>query len=181
MIHANKTIAYGTILGLLVFGGFSINDAFGEGFLKFDGIDGESQDRDHKDWSDLVSFSHQIAKTDANTNRPTLDLGFAVTKTLDKASPKIQEATLTGKLIPSMTLDLTRNLAEEKRAVYYAYELKNVQITSYSISGSGQGDVPVESFSLNFEEIKVTYTEHGPDGSKKGNVEYEWKVEKGTK
>ena len=165
-----------------MFGGFFINDAFGAGYLKFDGIDGEAQDRGHQNWSDLVSFSHQIAKTDSNTNRPTLDLGFAVTKTLDKASPKIQEATVTGKLIPSVTLELTRNMAGSASMPYYAYELKNVQITSYSISGSGQaGDIPTESFSLNFEEIQVTYTEYDSDGSKKGHVEYSWKVEKGTK
>ena len=28
----------------------------------------------------------------------------------------------------------------------------------------------------NFEEIKVTYTEYGDDGSNMGNVEYKWKV-----
>ena len=33
--------------------------------------------------------------------------------------------------------------------------------------------------SLNFEEIKVTYTETDSKGSKKGNVEYTWKVEEG--
>ncbi|NIP61552.1 MAG: hypothetical protein GWN01_10595, partial [Nitrosopumilaceae archaeon] len=111
-------------------------------------IEGETKDRDHKNWSDLVSFSHQIAKKDPNTNRPTLDLGFAVSKTLDKASPKIQEAVVTGKLIPSMTLELTRNLGDSGRVTYYAYELKNVQVTSYSISGTGQaGEVPMESFS----------------------------------
>jgi len=34
--------------------------------------------------------------------------------------------------------------------------------------------------SLNFEEIKVTYTECDPStGKAKGNVEYSWKVEEG--
>jgi type VI protein secretion system component Hcp len=56
-------------------------------------------------------------------------------------------------------------------------------VTSYSISGSAQGeDVPTEQFSLNFEEIKVTYTEQDKaTGQPKGNVEYSWKVEEGTK
>ena len=31
----------------------------------------------------------------------------------------------------------------------------------------------------NFEEIKVTYTEYDEGGNNLGNVEYEWKVEKG--
>ena len=63
---------------------------------------------------------------------------------------------------------------------YYAYELKNVQVTSYNISGSGQSeDVPSEDFSLNYEEIKVTYTECDEKGGSKGNIEYTWKVEEG--
>jgi len=63
---------------------------------------------------------------------------------------------------------------------YYAYELKNVLVTSYSVGGSGQSDdVPMEQFSLNYEEIKVTYTENDSKGKKKGNVEYSWKVEEG--
>jgi len=32
---------------------------------------------------------------------------------------------------------------------------------------------------LNFEEIKVTYTECDSSGQSKGNVEYSWKVEEG--
>jgi type VI protein secretion system component Hcp len=66
------------------------------------------------------------------------------------------------------------------RVTYYAYELKNVQVISYQISGSGQSEsVPTESFALNFEEIKVTYTENDAKGGKKGAVEYSWKVEEG--
>ena len=55
-------------------------------------------------------------------------------------------------------------------------------VTSYSIGGSAQSDpVPTETLSLNFEEIKVTYTEFGETGQAKGNVEYTWKVEEGVK
>ena len=51
----------------------------------------------------------------------------------------------------------------------------------YNISGSGQSeDVPMEDFSLNFEEIKVTYTEADAAGKKKGSVEYSWKVEEAS-
>ena len=39
--------------------------------------------------------------------------------------------------------------------------------------------MPTESFSLNGEEIKVTYTEADSKGKSKGNVEYSWKVEEG--
>jgi type VI protein secretion system component Hcp len=48
------------------------------------------------------------------------------------------------------------------------------------VSGSGQAeDVPMDNLSINFEEIKVTYTENDAKGKKKGNIEYTWKVEEG--
>ena len=53
-------------------------------------------------------------------------------------------------------------------------------VTSYQVSGGDQ-DKPSETFSLNFEEIKVTYTEMDEKGSKKGDVKYGWKVEEGKK
>jgi type VI secretion system secreted protein Hcp len=39
--------------------------------------------------------------------------------------------------------------------------------------------VPMDNLSINFEEIKVTYTENDAKGKKKGNIEYTWKVEEG--
>jgi type VI protein secretion system component Hcp len=61
---------------------------------------------------------------------------------------------------------------------YLKYELKNVMISSYSVSAeSGR---PMEQFSINFEEIKVTYTEQVA-GKSSGKVEYTWKVEEGVK
>ena len=75
---------------------------------------------------------------------------------------------------------MTASTTDEGRVTYYAYELKNVMVTSYNIGGDGQSEsVPTENFSLNFEEIKVTYTECDRAGKKKGNVEYSWKVEEG--
>ena len=49
-------------------------------------------------------------------------------------------------------------------------------VSSYDVSGASQ-DKPMENFSLNFEEIKVTYTEMDSEGKKKGKVEYGWDVE----
>ena len=155
-------------------------------YIKFDGVDGEAQDKDHKGWSDLVSFNQAIHKPMAGANGPTRRRGdvvledVQVVKELDKSSPKIAEAVCKGKVFPKVQIHVTASYTDSGRQTYYAYELKNVQVTSYDISGHGQSEeVPVENFSLNFEEIKVTYTEWDSAGKKKGNVEYTWKVEEG--
>jgi type VI secretion system Hcp family effector len=99
---------------------------------------------------------------------------------LDKASPKIAESVCNGKVFPKVEIHLTASYTDAGRVTYYAYELTNVLVTSYNISGSGQSeDVPTEDFALNFEEIKVIYTEADAKGKTKGNVEYSWRVEEG--
>ncbi len=165
-----------------------LTSASGAAFIKFDGVDGEAKDSSHEAWSDLASFSQGISihqpgggATGATRRRGDVVLeDIVVTKELDKSSPKIAEAVCNGKVFPKVEIHLTRSYTDSGRVTYYAYELTNVLVTSYNVSGSTDGeDVPVESFSLNYEEIKVTYTENDSKGNKKGNVEYSWKVEEG--
>jgi type VI secretion system secreted protein Hcp len=155
-------------------------------FLKIDGIDGESMDKDHKGWSNILSFAHSLHQPGGGATGQSRRRGAVVvedlicTKELDKSSPKIQEALSQGKVFPKVELELTTS-GSGARQTYYKYELKNVMITSYNISGQSGDGVPMEEVAFNFEEIKVTYTEYDSNGRKKGNVEYEWKVEKGSK
>lgn len=156
-------------------------------YIKFDGVDGESQDKDHKAWSDLLSFSQGVHQPGGDATGQSRRRGDVIledivcVKELDKSSPKIAESVMTGKVFPSLTVNFTRD-TDQGRVTYYRYELTNVLVTSYSVNiqvDESGNDVPVEQFSLNYEEIKVTYTETDEAGRKKGNVEYSWKVEKG--
>jgi type VI secretion system secreted protein Hcp len=155
-------------------------------YIKFDGVDGESKDKDHKGWVDILSFSQAIHQPGGGSTGVARRRGDVVlddvriSKLLDKSSPKIAEAVCKGKVFPKVVIELTASYTDAGRVTYYKYELKNVLVTSYNVSGAGQSDdVPSEDFSLNFEEIKVTYTENDSAGKKKGNIEYSWKVEEG--
>ena len=154
-------------------------DADAAAYIKFDGVDGEAVDKDHQAWSDLESFQHSITRGDPSGDttrqRASATLGdVVVTKELDKSSPKLAESILMGKVFPKVELHLASSAG-----TYFTYELTNVMVTSYSISG-GADEMPMESFSLNYEAIKITYTEYGSDGKSKGKVEATWKVEEGT-
>ena len=142
------------IFGFLLIGSsFVIIDAYGAGYVKFDGVDGESTDKDHKDWINLLSFSPGMEmQTDSATARGQYDVSdIVVVKELDKSSPKLTESIAMGKVFPKVEIHL-----DSGKETYYVYELTNVMITSYSISGTGT-DRPTEEFSLNFE--KITYAE----------------------
>jgi type VI secretion system secreted protein Hcp len=163
----------------LIFVG-NFNDAQAAAFIKFDGVDGEATDQDHKDWINLLSFSHSITRgdtpSDSTRTRAAATIGdIVVAKEMDKSSPKLAEAALSGMKFPIVEFHMASN-----SGTYLKYELTNVMVTSYSVSGAAD-DRPTEEITLNFEEIKVTYTEYDTAGKKKGNVEYSWKVEEGTK
>jgi len=155
-------------------------------FIKFDGVDGEAQDKDHKSWSDLLSMSWGLHKAGGGATGQTRRRGVAtiedvmVTKEFDRASVKLAESVCTGKIFPKVEIHDTTTYGEGNRVTFLKYELKNVMVSSFNVSAAGAGDaVPTESFSLNFEEVKQTYTEYDQKGAKKGNVEFGWKVEEG--
>jgi type VI secretion system secreted protein Hcp len=130
----------------------NVNDAEAAAYLKFDGIDGESTDKDHKGWIDIESFSQTINRDGDSTgtrSRGAAILGdIVVAKELDKSSPKLAESVLIGNVFPKVEIHLTSSAG----ATYYAYELTNVMVTSYSISGDAD-QIPMEEFSLNFEKL----------------------------
>ena len=136
---------------------------FAPAFMKLGDIKGEVIVAGFADSIAVDSIAHSVSRPAPQPGSPTGSTKtsvaeFRVTKDYDRSSPKIFEAACTGRVLPSMELQLTK-VVGDRRATFLKYELKNVLVTSYSVSGSGQdGARPTETFSLNFEEIKVTYT-----------------------
>lgn len=156
-------------------------------YLFLDGIPGESTDGDHKDWIDLLSMSvgvhRPVGGAHAGVTRAQGTADFDpihVSKSVDKSSAKLFEAVAKGTSIKAVKIEATTSYGGDKRVVYLKYELKDAIVTSYQLSGGGDSP-PNESFSINFSEVKKTYTQHDKQGKSKGNVEMNWKVEEGTK
>ena len=178
-------------------------------YIKFDGVDGESKSKDHEGWSEIVAFSQPISSPGGGTTttRRRGDVVFediVVVKQIDKISPKIAESISKGKVYAKVEIHLTGpSEGSTCDGTFYSYELTNVLVTSYKVTGSNPlayaliapapdiilpysgpfivqaVDAPLEEISLNFEEIKVTYKECDSAGKSKGNIEYSWKVEEG--
>ena len=153
-------------------------------YIKFGGIDGESMDPGHLGWSDVLSFSHGYSSPStggggAGKVRPPVLSDIVVTKEVDKATPKLALGMLSGRVFPDVVIDFTKNTGSGPVS-YFQYELKNVLISGYQVSspatGGGSTALPTEQLSLNFEEIKVIYTETDEEGNPKGQDVYVWKV-----
>lgn len=138
------------------------------GFIKFDGVDGESKDKEHKGWIDILSYGAGADKPEsgaagASRRRGSVVLeDFTFAKKVDKTTPILSEPICKGEAFKEVVVELCKPATGGDQHCYLKYEMKNVYITSYQVGGSAD-EVPTEEFSLNYEEIKVTYV--GQDDS----------------
>ena len=158
------------------------------GYLQIGDIKGESTDAKHMDWINLLSVSSSITRpmaagaSGSTRHRSSATFGDVVcVKEVDASTPKLQEAIADGTGYKKVKIDLCTSSEGGERLPYLQWELTNARISSYSVSGATDGGtVPTEQISLNFEEIKVTYSKYDKDNKSKGKVEYTWKIEEGT-
>jgi type VI secretion system secreted protein Hcp len=139
-------------------------------YIKFDGVDGESKAKGHEKWIELQSFSAAEAraavrdagsgqasgKRDAATGMATgkrQHKPFVITKPVDKSSPKLAEAVAKGKVFKTVEIS--------DGAMTYVFQ--DCIISSIQASPSPGGDRPMESLSLNFTKVEMTYKEDKKD------------------
>jgi type VI secretion system Hcp family effector len=152
-------------------------------YIKFEGLDGEVLDENHAGWCEVITFdqAHNMSASSSGLLRQKVSPVFEdvrIAKTIDKVSPKLAEAVCNGTVYPTVEIHVTAQAFSTSRMTYLSYELKNALVTSYRVSGASQSDdVPCEEVSLNFEQIRVTYTEYDSSGKTKGNVEYTWEID----
>jgi type VI secretion system secreted protein Hcp len=152
-------------------------------YIKFEGLDGEVLDENHRNWCEVIALdqAHSMSTSGSGLIRQKVSPIFEdiqIVKTIDKVSPKLAEAVCKGTVYPTVEIHVTAQAFGTSRITYLAYELKNVLVTSYAVDVASQSDdAPREEVTLNFEQIKVTYTEFDSTGKTKGNVEYTWTIE----
>jgi type VI secretion system secreted protein Hcp len=157
-------------------------------YIKFDGIDGEVQTKDHEKEVAVLSWSHQFSiATKADRSGPgggTVDGkcnhgDFSFAKYLDAATDDLLMNVWFGKHIDTVTFTAHR-AAGGTKVEYLKIEMKGVVVSSYSISG-GEGDLPTENVSLSYEELTYTYTDSDPEtGKAKGAQPANVKLSDGT-
>jgi type VI secretion system secreted protein Hcp len=160
-----------------------------DGFVKLDGIEGESNDSKHKGEIEILSYSHSTsqsitgtASSAGNFSGQRCDMSpLTFTKQLDKATAKLHAACAAGDHLKSAVLTLCR--AGGDKQPYMQYKLTDVIISSVKTGGGakGQGGVPVEEVALNYGKIEWTYTVIGNDGKPAGNIGAGWSLAENTK
>lgn len=152
-------------------------------FLKIDGIEGESFDDRHKGEIDVMSFSWGMSNSGTFASGVGSGAGkvsfgsIRLNTAVSKASPMIFESVATGKHFPNVTLSAVRTgaIGEE----FLKITLTDVMITSFQTGGT-VGEVPTDSFRLNYAKIEFEYKPQKADGSLDASVKagYDLKANK---
>jgi type VI secretion system secreted protein Hcp len=163
-----------------------------DAYIQIDGIKGESQEDQHKDWIEVLSYNHRVSLPTSST-RSSSGGGTTgasehgdiyITKFVDMASPKLHDAVSTGKHFKKAAIDFCRQGGGSK-VKYLTINLEEVVISSVVSDGHGKGEaeLPVETVGLNYANIEWIYTQQKrPDGSGSGNVtaKYDLRKAKGS-
>lgn len=153
-------------------------------FLKIDGIDGESGEKGHEKWIEVMTYefghSQQTVMTGgagARTSGRADFKDFTVHKMIDKASPNLALYCANGKHIPKVQLEV--NLASGEKTKYASVTLENVVVSSVNIKGEAKGDRPrpEETVTFSFGKINWEYVPVDNTGKKQPAVKQGWDLE----
>ena len=157
-------------------------------FIKLDGIDGESADKGHAKWIEVVNFKHG-SRQNVTAGRTTDVSGrgsftpFTFVHMLDKASPKIQQFCMNGQKIAKVTFNVCRAIAGVQVPVYKVTmeNCKIVRAEVETVVPGTSGDVvlpladnaaaPTETVDIVAGKITWKYTAIKADNTKDGAVE----------
>ena len=150
-------------------------------FVKIDGISGESRDKAHKDFIEILSFSTGVTQSggaaSAGGMRSTgkVDISdFTITKYVDAATPQLFMHACSGKHIPTVTIDLVK-VGGDNQATFLKYTLNDVTIGSLRTSGASAAEVrPTEEVALRFSKVTLEYTPQDPSGKPGGSIKAGW-------
>jgi type VI secretion system secreted protein Hcp len=154
-------------------------------FLELNDIPGESQDSKYTDKIELQSVSWGATNNSSYTKGTGSGIGkgqiqdISCHKYTDKASLRLMERAVNGKPIESGKLSLLKQSGENKIA-YFEIKLTNIVITSFQFSATGDGQLPMESFSLHFVKAHSAYMPQGNEGDPAGNVDFGWDLQQNT-
>jgi type VI secretion system secreted protein Hcp len=128
-------------------------------FLQIPNIPGESTDSKHKDWIEVLSYSHSLS----SNNCPQV----AIAKLVDSATPGLSEAinNAAGKGITSATLAVAKTTYEGKPVDYLSIVMSQVVVQNSSISVNSGGDSGAyETVGLQAASMTITYQQFDAKG-----------------
>lgn len=153
-------------------------------FLKIDGAQGESKDKDHKDEIEIESYSfvsNQIGTsaygTGSGGGKVTL-MDFSFQMRTNKASPPLFLYRSNGKHLNEATL--TARKAGGKQEEFLVITLHDIIVSNFQTGLLAGTDIPTDQITLNFAKIEVEYLAQDAQGHTKSVAKRSWDIKTNT-
>jgi type VI secretion system secreted protein Hcp len=148
-------------------------------FLKLDNIEGESTAVGHAKEIVLLSYTQSFSRAGGSggggVTTGKADCGaITVTKLLDRSSPALIGAVLSGNVIPNGVITFRKE--GNQPFEYYKVTLTDVLIQSISQTDASPTDPTtiLEQISMSVGKFKFEYVTQGPTGGAQGGVTFSW-------
>ncbi|MBZ8141142.1 type VI secretion system tube protein Hcp [Rubrivivax gelatinosus] len=146
--------------------------------IKFDGVEGEAQHKDHKGELELLGWGWNVQNASAvaggGSGKGKANPGeFVITHYYDKASPVLAKKCAQG--VHFKEAVVTARKSGEGQKDFIKITLKEVYITSVAPSASAGGDI-VESVTMSYGSIDFAYKAQDDKGGTGGEVKFGWNV-----
>ena len=141
-------------------------------FLKIDDVRGETLDRSHKGWVDVLAWSWGMSNSGsaqvgggAGAGKANIqDLSY--TSYIDTSSAPLMTAVATGQHFKTAFLNVRR--VADTPTEFLKITMTEVLVTSLSTGGSGGEDRLTQNVTLNFAKVKVEYQQTSTVGKPVG-------------
>ena len=144
-------------------------------FLKINGIEGESQDSDHKNEIEVLAFEWKVHQESSMHSGSGGGAGKATVEDLefvhyvDRSSPNLMKYCMTGKHVPEAKLVVRK--AGGSPFEYLKYTLSDVIVTGVQPQGANNDELRVrERVRLAFSKVKQEYAVQNAQGGSGGAV-----------
>ena len=141
-----------------------------DGFLKIDGIKGESKDGKHKDEIDVLSFSYGVTQSTSVATGGGLTAGkstlnaFSFNQTYHKGSVPLFVYCATGKHIDKITF-IARKSAGDVQLDYLKVDFEHCLVTSVQTMGGTENEIPGETVEVTYSKVTFLYKEQNEKGA----------------
>jgi len=148
-------------------------------FLQVDGIKGESADANHQGWIDIESMSWGAsqAASISGGGGGSGKVSFTSLRTvaaIDSATPALIKYCASGKHVTGAKISVCK--AGGTQIEYSTVVLKDVLVTSTSMTGSSGGERVGIIYSFQAAKVEHHYWVQGKDGSKGAESQMGWDV-----
>ncbi len=155
-------------------------------YLDIPGVDGESVDSKYAGKIDVVNFQWGLSQAGSFHQGTGGGAGkvsvrdIHIEKLVDKASPSLMFHCASGKHLASARL-IVRKAAGDSPVDYFIIEMKNVLVAGLETLGVRGSDIPRESLTLNFGQVKFIYKTQDNEGTPGPDATFGWDIQKNVK